>query len=67
MKLILFFNGGTCLPVLQSVKDERNIQQTIKRRTANWISHILRRICLLKHVVGGEIAGRSKGKMRKKG
>jgi hypothetical protein len=32
--------------VLQRVEDERNIIQTIKRRNANWIVHILRRNCL---------------------
>ena len=33
----------------------RNILQTIKRRKANWIGHILRRNCLLKHVIEGKI------------
>jgi hypothetical protein len=28
---------------------ERNILQTVKRRKANWIGHILRRNCFLKH------------------
>jgi hypothetical protein len=39
--------------VLQRVKKERNILHTIKRRKANWIGHILRRNCLLKHVIQG--------------
>jgi hypothetical protein len=39
------------------VKEERNIVHTIKRRKANWIGHILRRNCLLKHVIGGKIEG----------
>ena len=34
--------------VLQRVKEERNILQTIKRRKANWIGHILHWDCLLK-------------------
>ena len=34
---------------------ERNILHTIKRKKANWIGHILRRNCLLKHVIGGKI------------
>jgi hypothetical protein len=34
--------------VLHRVKEERNIVHTIKRRTANWIGHILCRNCLLK-------------------
>ena len=32
-------------------KEERNIVNTIKRRKANWISHILRTNCLLKNVI----------------
>jgi hypothetical protein len=41
--------------VLHRVKGERNILHTIKRRRANWIGHILRRNCLLKHVIEGKI------------
>jgi hypothetical protein len=37
--------------VLLRVKEERNILPTVKRRTANCIGHILRRKCLLKHVI----------------
>jgi hypothetical protein len=44
--------------VLHRVKEERNIVYTIKRRKANWIGHILRRNCLLKHVIEGMIEGR---------
>jgi hypothetical protein len=44
--------------VLHRVKEERNIVYTIKRRKANWIGHILRRDCLLKHVIEGNILGR---------
>jgi hypothetical protein len=40
------------------VKEERNIVLTIKRRKANWIGHILRRNCLLKHVIEGKLEGR---------
>jgi hypothetical protein len=40
--------------VLRRVEEERNILQTIKRRKANWIGHILRRNCLLQHVVEKE-------------
>jgi hypothetical protein len=52
------------------VKEERNIVHTIKRRKANWIGHILRRTCLLKHVIEGKIEGTIKvtggrGKRRK--
>jgi len=34
--------------VLKRVKDGRNIVQTMKKRNADWICHILRRNCLLK-------------------
>jgi len=44
--------------VVQRVKKNRNMLQTIRRRKANWIGHILRRNCLLKHVIEGEIEGR---------
>jgi hypothetical protein len=44
--------------VLNRVKEERNIVHTIKRRKANWIGHILRRNCLLKHVIEGELERR---------
>jgi hypothetical protein len=37
--------------VLHRVKEERNILHTIQRRKANWIGHIWRRNCLLKHVI----------------
>jgi hypothetical protein len=40
------------------VKEERNIVHTIKRRKANWIGHILRRNCLMKHVIEGELERR---------
>jgi hypothetical protein len=38
--------------------EERNILHTIKRRKANWIGHILRRNCLLQHVIEGKLEGR---------
>jgi hypothetical protein len=44
--------------VLHRVKEDRNIVHTIKRRKANWIGHILRRNCLLKHVIEGKLEGR---------
>jgi hypothetical protein len=44
--------------VLHRVKEEKNILHTIKRRNANWIGHILRRNCLLKHVIEGKLEGR---------
>jgi hypothetical protein len=44
--------------VLNRVKEDRNILHTIKRRKANWIGHILRKNCFLKHVIEGKIEGR---------
>jgi hypothetical protein len=44
--------------VLHRVKEERSIVHTIKRRKVNWIGNILRRNCLLKHVIGGKLEGR---------
>jgi len=54
--------------MLQIVKEEGNILQTIKRRKANWIGHMLHRNCLLKQVTEGKIRGKdgSYGKQRKK-
>jgi hypothetical protein len=44
--------------VLHRVKEDRNILQSIKMRKVNWISHLLRMSCLLKHVIEGKIEGR---------
>jgi hypothetical protein len=44
--------------VLQRVKEEMNMLHTINRRKPNWIGHILRRHCFVKHVIVGKIAGR---------
>jgi hypothetical protein len=41
--------------VLHRVKEERNILQTIKRRTAIWTDDILHKNCLLKHVTERKI------------
>ena len=45
--------------VLYRGKEERNVLLTIKRREANWIGHILRKNCLLKHIIEGKIGGRT--------
>jgi hypothetical protein len=44
--------------VLHRVKEERNILHTIQRRKANWICHILRINCLLKHVSEEKLEGK---------
>ena len=43
--------------VLQRVKEDRNILQTIKIRNAEWIGYTLRRNYLLKHSNEGKIEG----------
>ena len=43
--------------VLYRVKEERNVLHTIKRRKANWIGYILRRKCLLEHIIKGKMEG----------
>jgi len=40
--------------VLHRVKAKRNIVHTVKRRKADWIGHVLRGNCLLKHVSEGK-------------
>ena len=43
--------------LVHRVKEEGEVLQAIKRRKANWIGHILRRNCLLKHVIGRKKEG----------
>jgi hypothetical protein len=45
--------------VLHRVKEERNILHTMKGRKANRIGHILRRNCILQHVIEGKIEVRT--------
>ena len=51
--------------VLHRVREERNIIYTVNRRKDNWIGHILRRNCLLKHVIEGKVGGRIETKGRR--
>jgi hypothetical protein len=51
--------------VLHRVKKERNILHTIKIIKDNWIGHILRRNCLLKHVIEGKLEGRAEITVRR--
>ena len=41
--------------ILLRTKNERNVLHTMRRRKPNWIDCILRRNCLMKHVVLGKI------------
>jgi hypothetical protein len=43
--------------VLFRVNEQRNILHEIRKWKANWIGHILRRNCLLKHVIERKIKG----------
>jgi hypothetical protein len=43
--------------VFHRVKEERNILHTIRGRKASWIGNILRRNCLLSHIIEGKIIG----------
>jgi hypothetical protein len=45
--------------VLHKVKEGRNSLQTIKRKKPNWTGHMSRRKCVLKHIIGGKIEGRT--------
>ena len=46
--------------VLLRVNEQRNILHEIIKRKANWIGHILCRICLLNQVIEGKIKGQIK-------
>jgi len=54
--------------VLHRVKKESDVLHTIKIKKANWIGHILRVRCLLRHVTEGrietsiEVTGRGEGR-----
>jgi hypothetical protein len=43
--------------VLLKVKEQKNILHEIRKRKVNWIGHILRRNCFLRHVIEGKIKG----------
>jgi hypothetical protein len=44
--------------LLLRVKEERKVLYKLERRKANWIGHILRRNCLIKHVIEEKLEGR---------
>jgi hypothetical protein len=55
--------------LLQRAKENRTALNTIKRRKAKWIGHILRRNCPLDHVIEERIKGRIEmtGSRRRRG
>jgi hypothetical protein len=50
---------------LRRDKKERNILHTVKGNRANCVGHILRRNCLLKHVIEGKIEEKIEGTGRR--
>ena len=57
--------------VLFRVNEQRNTLHEKRKRKVIWIGHILRRNCLLQHVIEGKIKGqlevtRKRGRRRKK-
>jgi hypothetical protein len=48
------------------IHEQRNILREIRKRKANWIGHILRRNCLLKQVIEGNIKGEIEVRRRRK-
>jgi hypothetical protein len=46
--------------VLHRVQEERNIILTVKIKNINWIGHILRRNCVLQHVIEGKVEATGK-------
>jgi hypothetical protein len=65
MEKISWTDGVHHEAVLHRVKEERNIFHAIRRK-ANRIGHILRRNCLLSHIIEGKTIGtRRRGRRRK--
>jgi len=55
------WNGGVSnKQVLRRVQEDKNIPQTIKSMKANRIGNILRRNCLIKHIIEGKREGKVK-------
>jgi hypothetical protein len=44
---------------LYRVNEDRNIIHAAKRMKVDWIGHILHRNCLLKHIIEGNIGGKT--------
>jgi hypothetical protein len=71
MEKIRWTDYGGNEEVLIRVNEQRNILHEISKWKANWIGHILRRNCLLKQIIEGNIKGeikvtRRRGRRRKK-
>jgi hypothetical protein len=40
---------------IHRVKEKKNIIHTVNSRKPNWVGHILRRNCIMKHAIEGKI------------
>jgi hypothetical protein len=58
------WNNRVGIEVLRRVEEERNILHTTERRKANWISYILPKNCLLKHVIKSKLEGTERRRRR---
>ena len=57
MEKIIWTDNVRNEDVLLRVKEQRNILHEISKRKAKWISHILRRNCLVQSITEGKIQG----------
>jgi hypothetical protein len=51
----IIWTGHMRSEAYHKVKDERNILPTIKRKKAHWTGYMMRKNCLLKHIIEGKI------------
>jgi len=58
METISWTNRVRNKEVLNRVKEDRNILNTVNRRKTKWTGHILCRYCLLKHETERKVEGR---------
>jgi hypothetical protein len=65
MEKIIWIDRVGNKDVLLTAKEQRNILHEISKRKANWIGQILRRNCLLQHVIEGKIKGGIEGTGRR--
>ena len=65
MKKVIWTDHVRNEEVLQRVKEERKMLQTVRRKD-NWIGHILRRNCFLKHVIDRKVGEKIEVKERRR-
>jgi len=59
MEKISWIDGVRSEVLRSRVKLERNVLLTVERWKAKWIGHILRRNCLLEHIIEGKVERRT--------